>query len=179
MSEPRTSTSPRMLGIYLNDHLAGATAGWELARRAAREHRQSPLGGELEDLAVQILEDRKALLAVMADLEVPVRRYKIYGGWLGEKAGRLKPNGRLRRRSGLSSVVELESLRIGVEGKALLWHSLLAAAGQDIRLDSDRLTELLNRAWRQRAALESLHDTAAATMFAPGRPEPREAVVGP
>ncbi|MBD3011301.1 MULTISPECIES: hypothetical protein [unclassified Streptomyces] len=178
MSEPRTSTSPRMLGIYLNDHLAGATAGMELARRTAREHRQSPLGGDLEDVAAQIMEDREALLTVMADLEVPVRRYKVYGGWLGEKAGRLKPNGRLRRRSGLSTVLELESLRIGVEGKALLWHGLLAAADEDPRLDPDRLTELLNRARRQRATLRSLHEAAAATMFGPRRTEPREAVVG-
>ena len=28
-------TGPNVLGIYLNDHLAGATAGAELARRAA------------------------------------------------------------------------------------------------------------------------------------------------
>lgn len=178
MSEPRTSTSPRMLGIYLNDHLAGATAGMQLARRTAREHRQAPFGGDLEDVAALIMEDREALLTVMADLEVPVRRYKVYGGWLGEKAGRLKPNGRLRRRSGLSTVLELESLRIGVEGKALLWHALLAAAGEDPRLDPDRLTELLDRARRQRATLASLHEAAAATMFSPGRTEPREAVVG-
>ncbi|WP_413797682.1 hypothetical protein [Streptomyces iranensis] len=178
MSEPRTSASPRMLGIYLNDHLAGATAGMQLARRTAREHRESAFGGDLEDVAAQIMEDREALLTVMADLEVPVRRYKVYGGWLGEKAGRLKPNGRLRRRSGLSTVLELESLRIGVEGKALLWHALLAAVGEDPRLDPDRLTELLNRARRQRATLKSLHEAAAATMFGPGRAEPREAVVG-
>ncbi|OPF74619.1 hypothetical protein VT50_0226025 [Streptomyces antioxidans] len=178
MSEPRTSTSPRMLGIYLNDHLAGATAGTQLAGRTAREHRQSPLGGDLENVAVQIMEDRAALLTLMADLEVPVRRYKVYGGWLGERAGRLKPNGRLRRRSGLSTVLELESLRIGVEGKALLWQALLATAGADPRLDPDRLTELLDRARRQRATLESLHEAAAAAMFRPGRTEPREAVVG-
>ena len=29
----------RVLGIYLNDHLAGATAGTELAHRVARTHR--------------------------------------------------------------------------------------------------------------------------------------------
>ncbi|GAA2323531.1 hypothetical protein GCM10010376_48530 [Streptomyces violaceusniger] len=42
MGEPRPS--PRMLSIYLNDHLSGATAGVELARRAGREHRQSGPG---------------------------------------------------------------------------------------------------------------------------------------
>ncbi|QLH20375.1 hypothetical protein [Streptomyces sp. Rer75] len=177
MNEP--STSPRMLGIYLNDHAAGATGGAELARRTAREHRQSAFGGDLEDIAAQIMEDREALLDIMADLEVPVRRYKLCAGWLGEKAGRLKPNGRLRHRSGLSTLVELEGLRIGVEGKAMLWHSLLGAADQDTRLDPDRLAELLNRARRQRTVLESLHQAAAAALFAPGRPEAQETVVGP
>ena len=28
-----------LLGVYLNDHLAGATAGSELAKRMARSHR--------------------------------------------------------------------------------------------------------------------------------------------
>ncbi|MFD0442445.1 hypothetical protein ACFQ10_07475 [Streptomyces indonesiensis] len=49
---------------------------------------------------------------------------------------------------------------------------------EDPRLDSDRLTELLDRARRQRATLASLHEAAATTMFSPGRTEPREAVVG-
>jgi hypothetical protein len=30
-----------LVGIYLNDHLAGATGGLELARRAAASHRGS------------------------------------------------------------------------------------------------------------------------------------------
>ncbi|EFL27479.1 LOW QUALITY PROTEIN: conserved hypothetical protein, partial [Streptomyces himastatinicus ATCC 53653] len=93
MNEP--STFPRVLGIYLNDHAAGATGGAELARRTAREHRQSAFSGDLEDIAAQIMEDREALLDIMADLRgCPYARYKAsVGGWLGEKAGRLKPNG--------------------------------------------------------------------------------------
>lgn len=175
MSEPR----PHMLGIYLNDHLAGATGGAELARRTAREYRRSPFGPDLEDIAVQIMEDREALRAMMTELGVPVRRYKLAGGWLSGKAGRLKPNGRVVRRSGLSTLVELEALRIGVEGKAMLWHTLLDAADHDTRLEPDRLTELLGRARRQRTVLESLHDTVAAALFAPGRQEERESAVNP
>ncbi len=33
-----------LLATYLNDHLAGATAGRALARRAASNNRDSPLG---------------------------------------------------------------------------------------------------------------------------------------
>lgn len=54
-------------------------------------------------------------------LDVPVRRYKAYGGWAAEKAGRLELNGRLLRRAALSTAIELEGLLLLVEGKTLLW----------------------------------------------------------
>lgn len=160
--------APRMLGIYLNDHLAGSTAGVRLARRMAREHRHSAFSGELAKLAVEIAEDRRALLWCMASIDVPVRRYKIYGGLAGELVSRVKPNGRLRRRSGLSTVLELEALRLGVEGKALLWRTLLATAVHEPRLDTGRLAELLDRAGQQLTTLDSLHSRAVSALVSPG-----------
>lgn len=156
----------RMVAIYLNDHLAGATAGVELGRRMARSHRRSGFGGDLKDLAAEISLDRQALLQLMASLDVPVRRYKIYGAWAGEKASRLKPNGRVLRRSGLSTVVELETLRLGVEGKALLWRTLLDWAPREPRLDTGRLHELLDGARQQTEALDVLHTRATRTFLA-------------
>src|SRR6201996_9794088 len=111
-----------LTGISLNAHLAGATAGTALAQRAARGQD----GGDqatLQRLAGEINADRRALLEIMALLGVPVRHYKTAAAWLGERAGRLKPNGRLRTRSPLSSLEELELLRLGVEGKAAGWRT--------------------------------------------------------
>jgi hypothetical protein len=34
----------KLLGIYLNDHLAGSNVGLELARRALRENRDNAVG---------------------------------------------------------------------------------------------------------------------------------------
>ncbi|MEU9500992.1 hypothetical protein [Streptomyces sp. NPDC048196] len=150
----------RMVAVYLNDHLAGATAGVELARRMAREHQGSDLGGEVKDLAAEISLDRQALLRLMAALGVPVRRYKVYGAWAGEKVGRLKPNGRVVRRSGLSTLIELEGMRLGVEGKALLWRALLEWAPREPRLDTRRLQELLSGARQQAEVLDALHRKA-------------------
>ncbi|MGP3947612.1 hypothetical protein [Streptomyces sp. 7N604] len=155
----------QMLGIYLNDHLAGATAGVELSRRMARAHRRSGRGDDVKRLATEIASDRWSLIRLMEDLDVPVRRYKFYGAWAGEKVGRLKLNGRLIRQSGLSVLLELETLRIGVEGKALLWSALLAAAADNPRLDADRIRELRDRAGQQMDILESLHADAASTLF--------------
>src|SRR6185312_11291302 len=113
-----------MLGIYLNDHLAGATAGTELAHRTARSHRDGQNGATLRRLAAEIAQDRAALLDIMTGLDVKVRRYKVSAAWIGEKAGRLKFNGRLFARSPLSNLEELEMLRLGVEGKAAGWRTL-------------------------------------------------------
>ncbi|MER7575869.1 hypothetical protein [Streptomyces sp. NPDC126514] len=161
---PRPGDAPapqRMLAIYLNDHLAAATGGVELARRMVQEHGESAHGKELRALSAAIAEDRAALLRFMADLDVPPRRYKIYAAWLGEKVGRAKPNGRLLRRSGLTLLVELEAMRLGVQGKILLWRTLHRAAAVDPRLDSEQLLHLLSRAEDQLISLDSLHAKAA------------------
>jgi hypothetical protein len=156
-----------LLGIYLNDHLAGATAGAELARRMARSHRGSARedSGALNRLAAEIAQDRSALLSIMAALGISVRAYKVGAAWIGEKAGRLKFNGRLLARSPLSDLEELEILRLGVEGKAAGWRTLRARADTDARLDAGRLDELISRASRQVEELEELRVRAASRVL--------------
>ncbi|MFJ4953804.1 hypothetical protein [Streptomyces sp. NPDC088760] len=159
----------KLLGIYLNDHLAGATAGTERAAHLVRSSRGSELGRALEPVAAEIAQDRTTLIGIMRDLGVPVRRYKVCAGWAGEKAGRLKPNGRLVRRSPLGILLDLEALRLGIEGKAALWQTLRRLSATEARLDPARLDTLLERArrqqitveeWRIRQAGEALHKTA-------------------
>jgi carbon monoxide dehydrogenase subunit G len=128
-----------LLGIYLNDHLTGAMAGTELARRIARTH------PELRALADDIESDRKELLDVMRAHGVEPQPHRAALGWLTEKAGRLKLNGRLVGRSPLSDVLELETLLIGIEGKAALWRALSTLPG-----DAERYDRLLRRAEGQK-----------------------------
>ncbi len=154
-----------LLGIYLNDHLAGATAGTGLAQRVARSHDEVADQATLQRLAGEINADRRALLEIMALLGVPVRHYKTTAAWLGERAGRLKPNGRLRTRSPLSSLEELELLRLGVEGKAAGWRTLRELAESDARLSGAWLDELLARARAQASQLEDLRVRAAAHLI--------------
>src|SRR5215211_1878305 len=88
-------TDLKQLSTYLNDHLAGATVGVELARRALGSNEGTELGAFLERLSGEIEEDRDTLLAVMDRLDIGRDRVKVAAGWLGEKVGRLKPNNRL------------------------------------------------------------------------------------
>jgi hypothetical protein len=159
-----------LLAIYLNDHLAGATAGAELARRMARSHRgredsSREDSGPLNRLAAEIAQDRSALISIMAALGITVRAYKVGAAWIGEKAGRLKFNGRLLARSPLSDLEELEILRLGVEGKAAGWRTLRARADNDARLDAGHLDELISRAGRQVEELEELRVRAASRVL--------------
>ncbi|WP_055490901.1 hypothetical protein [Streptomyces sp. TP-A0356] len=145
-----------LLGVYLNDHLAGATIGTERAQYMARALQGSPLGKALAPIAAEIAEDRRSLLAIMSRLGVSPHRYKVGAAWVSEKAGRLKPNGRIVARSPLTNVLELEFLRLGVEGKAAGWRLLLRLADDDGRLDRRELEELFERAQRQLRTLEEL-----------------------
>ena len=104
----------------------------------------------------------------MRALGVPVRHYKVLGGWAAEKAGRLKLNGRLRSRSPLSSVVELEGMHLGVLGKAAGWRLLRALADSDPRLDAVELDRLLDRAQRQAEEIDALRLQAAQEAFSLG-----------
>ena len=150
-----------LLGIYLNDHLAGATGGLELARRVAASHRGRAADGALQRLAADVAQDRAALADIMAALSIPVRAYKVYAARIGEKAARLKLNGYLFTRSPLSRLEELEMLRLGVEGKTAGWRTLRVLAETDKRLDSDQLDELIAKARRQADLLEDLRVRAA------------------
>jgi hypothetical protein len=153
-----------LLGIYLNDHLAGATSGTELARRVASSGQEVADGELLRRLADDIGSDRQDLLAIMAALQIPVRWYKVGAAWIAEKAGRMKLNGRLITRSPLSSLEELELLRLGVEGKAAGWRTLRELARSDRRLDPARLDALIARARDQAGLLEELRVQAAASL---------------
>ncbi|MFZ0758171.1 MAG: hypothetical protein WAN00_30750 [Trebonia sp.] len=160
-------TEQVLLGVYLNDHLAGATAGLQLARRAAGSAEPGSESATVRKrLVSEIAQDRSALIKIMTTLGIKIRGYKMFAAWAGEKAGRLKLNGHLLTRSPLSDLEETEMLRLGVEGKAAGWRTLRAVAEHDSRLDTGQLDEFLARAARQSDELESLRVRIAAQVLA-------------
>ncbi|MFE9928521.1 hypothetical protein [Streptomyces sp. NPDC005533] len=161
----REGRDPSFLTVYLNDHLTGSGAGVRLAGRLAKAYRRTGAGPHLTELADQIEEDQQSLRDVMRDLDVPVRRVHEVVGRIGETVGRLKPNGRLVRRSPLSDVVELEAMLMGVEGKAACWRALRALAATDDRLDARGLDRLLARADAQARMVDDLRRRRAAEVF--------------
>ena len=145
----------------MNDHLAGAIGGEELAKRCLSHNRHSPLGDYLVRFVVEVREDRGALERLMERLDVRRDPLKPRASWLLEKLGRFKMNGGVLRYTELSRLEELEGLCLGVEGKACMWrglgHAPLDLAGpQDVDLEA-----LEARAQQQREQLE-IHRLVAA-----------------
>jgi hypothetical protein len=154
----------RLLGIYLNDHLAGAVGGVELARRALHNNRGTELEPDLERLLAEIEEDRAVLESLMDRLGVARNPVKTTGAWLLEKVGRLKLNGSTLGYSPLSRVEELETLAAGVEAKRSMWIALKRVRDQGADLGVD-VEDLITRAQRQRRVLERRRLEAVAGTF--------------
>jgi len=155
-----------LLPIYLNDHLAGATLGLDLAKRAAKANEGTEFGDFLRDLAAELDAHRNQLEDVMARLDVTRSHVKVGAGWLAEKVGRLKLNGRLLEYSPLSRMVELEGLITGSNGRRGLWRSLAAAAPTEPRIAEIDFVDLVKRVDDDLEGLWAHHARAVEEMLA-------------
>lgn len=151
----------KLLSVYANNHLTGSSTGLAFFRRVAKQHAGTSRGAELTRLAEEIEQDQRSLRDIMARLGVEENKALTTLGWLGEKVGRLKPNGYVVRRSPLADVIELEGLRSAVGAKLAGWQVLRAAAAHDSRISKEQLETLIERAEDQSARLYKLHLQAA------------------
>ncbi len=155
----------KLLAIYLNDHLAGATGGLELARRAVGANRDTEFATFLEGLRDDLESDRAALEELMGRLDIGIDKLKQGAAWVGEKVGRLKLNGSLTGYSPLSRVVELEALTGGVHAKLSVWQILSQIADDPVLRDFHH-QRLIDRALAQLRELEQHRRAAARLAFA-------------
>jgi hypothetical protein len=159
----------RAIDVYLNDHLAGAMLGSDLAEQIRQRHEGTPLGELMGSIAPEIEADRERLVDLMDRMDVSRNPIKQATGWLAEKASRLKFSGIASGEPDQSAFMALETLMLGVEGKASLWRALREIRSQYPALLSTDLEDLIARAERQRDALE--HERLAAGARALANPE--------
>jgi hypothetical protein len=149
---------PKLLRIYLNDHLVTASAGAALARRALRSNRGTELGRFLEMLADDLADDLASIQRVMREHGFRPSAAKRTLGSVGERVGRLKLNGRIVSYSPLSRLAELEGLGLLLAHNASLWRSLEAIGVEEAAALAERdeaHVEAL-RGFRREAALAAL-----------------------
>jgi hypothetical protein len=154
MAQQAASTTRKALGTYLNDHLAGATMGRDLARQLASQTEGTPLGERMSSIAAAVEADREALEGLMERLGIAVNPLKQGVTWITEKIARLKFSGTTTGDRRLGTFLALETLSLGVEGKLALWQALAAIGDDEPALGPMDLQGLIRRAETQRVALE-------------------------
>ncbi len=151
---------PKPFVVLLRNHQAGGRAATDLFNRAAASQRARPYGDQLAQLAREAREDLDFNERVMRRLGVSSSPLQVAALRLGERIGRLKPNGHLVRRAPLSDVIELEGLIATVHVKVAGWQAAQVAGV----LTEDELAELderLRRGQTQADMLTQMHRTAA------------------
>ncbi|MBO0608909.1 NAD-dependent epimerase/dehydratase family protein [Myceligenerans salitolerans] len=164
---PRTLDA-QLLGLYLSDHFTAATAGLERMEFMSRSYRDTPFHAELAEVTEQLRAERELYRDLLDRLGVPRRPHRQMAAWLGERAGRLKLNGRIVRRSPMSAVVDAEFMRAAVTAKIGGWQTLRRYA-DDMGLDPGQLDELIGWAGSQIELLDRFHEYAGERAFRDGR----------
>jgi hypothetical protein len=156
------------LATYLNDHLAGAVLALELLDHLQADQQTGTAEASLlAGVHADVEADRQELEAFTARHGIPVSAPRKAAGWLVEKLGEIKlhlddtGDGAFRR------LEALETISLGIAGKAALWHALAAAADHVPELGTLDYPRLGQRAAAQREVVETLRLQAAQEAFNP------------
>ena len=140
--------------VYLNDHLGGAMLGSDLAKQIRDQSEGTPLGDVMKTIAADIEEDRETLLELMDQMGTSRNPIKQVGGWMAEKASRVKFSGVGSGDPDHGLFMALETLRLGVAGKKCLWLALEQVRDKHAPLATIDLPRLIERASNQEQTLE-------------------------
>lgn len=158
--------SSDVLGTYLNDHLGGANAGVEMARRLRDKTKDGPDEAELDRLCGEIEQDREDLSELIDQLDQGGHPVKEAAGWVAGKVHRLGVAKAMTGDEHLSTLLEIEALALGIDGKRALWHALAKVQHLYSELADADFARLIDRAVDQRERVETIRLGAALRSFA-------------
>jgi hypothetical protein len=148
--------------VYLNDHLAGATAGVDLAKQAAERH-DGELGEFFAQLADEIGADHNTLTTLMDQMDAHASGAKEVLAKAGSVVSETKFSGESMDDPEFGTFLTLETLAIGVEGKLCMWKALKVVEDEYAELQSTDIDTLVERAQSQRDKLEGKRLEVAST----------------
>jgi hypothetical protein len=141
------------LEVYLTDHLAGGTAGVNLAEMAAEEHRSDEHGAFFGEITSEIKADHETLERMIAELGVQKSATKAAAAEVGSKI--MAPKFVGGDDDQLNAFITLETLSMGVEGKVCMWKALKTVEDAYPTLKNYDLDELIARGESQRERIEA------------------------
>jgi hypothetical protein len=152
----QTGLDTSVLGLYLNDHLAGAAGGRSRAHSMAERHADLPIGPGLAELAGELDMEYARLRRLIDELGLQQRIPRRLAAAAGERLGRLKLNGHLFTRSPMTPLLEVELMRGAVNAKRGLWQ-VLRDHSSLLGLDEAEWARLEELARDQSARLDEMH----------------------
>ncbi|MCH8571421.1 NAD-dependent epimerase/dehydratase family protein [Nesterenkonia sp. AY15] len=154
-----------LLRQYMSDHLAGATAGTNRIKRMAADYVDTPVFPQISEVAEAIRRERGFLVKLIQRQGFSTPPGSTTIAWLGERVGRLKPNGRPPGgRSPSTLVLEAEMMITAVTGKLHGW-SVMKDHAHALGVDPQVFQGLIEDAEAQREQLETVHEYARHRAF--------------
>jgi len=145
----------KAIDLYLNDHLAGAMLGTDLAEQIEEMAEGTPLENVMGEISAEIEQDRQALIDLMEAFGTSKNPIKQITTWVAEKASRPKFSGLTSGEPEQGLFMAIESLTLGVGGKLSLWLALKEVEAEHPELAEAPLDELIARARSQQERLEA------------------------
>ncbi len=119
----------KTMSTYLEDHLTGATLVIELVDR---RRKRDDVEAWMHEFHAQLLSSRRIVQSLADQFSTGASHIKQAAGWAAEKAAQVKLALDGDGNEDLRDLLELETMRTGVEGQKCLWRSLQ-------RLDDERV----------------------------------------
>lgn len=153
------------LVTYVNDHLGGARVALQLLEAMRDQHDDPKFRDFAAVLLPEIEADDRTLRALAEKIGSGPSAVKEVGGWLLEKAARLKLGH--TGSTDFAMFESLELLTLGIHGKLCLWKALQMASRPDRRLREFDFEVLIRRAQQQYDKVENERLNLAERVFVP------------
>lgn len=151
--------------IYLDDHLALMTGELELLERVQGENSGSALGESVKQFVGEVTRQQDRVRQVLRAAGGNSNSIKQAAAWLGEKIGRLKPNGGFSGYTDLARVIELETLMSLAFARILMWSVVRRTEALQLSLSPSELATFEEQSQAQLEKLQEHHRIAMDAAF--------------
>lgn len=152
---------------YLNHHLLGSRSGVRMFQTAADTWDGTEYERQFLDLAVQVHQDQRTLVALIERLGMKIPAVNKVVGKASEVAGRLNPVNLTRSKTQGMTQVEMDVLQGALQAKSGMWQVLARLAEQfpDLGMEPEQMTGLYKKAQRQEAEVRRISEETLGTRF--------------
>lgn len=151
---------------YMQVHLAGAAAGIDLFGLSGRRILDDKISTEVLRIREELVDERQRLVRMVEEFGGNDPVVLSLATRLGAQIVRLGPAGNWRRRTPLTDLVVLETMRDAVAGKIAGWQALLTVVEEHPALDREELEWLLAQGEEQHDTLTRAHQEISARVLA-------------